>query len=195
MEGFMGKKVLILNGSPRKNGNTAYLIGKTIEGIQSAYPDAEIETVTLGSLKINPCISCDGCRREDRAGKYCVVRDDMSPLYDKAVSADAIIFASPIYWFNMSAQTKLFMDRLYGLWLEKTGAFEGKAFAVLTVYGDEDPYASGAVNFIHIVEDACKYCKARFAGAVYGTANDLGDAEKDPELCEKAFELGKTLFG
>ncbi len=190
----MAKKVLILNGSPRKNGNTAYLIGKVTDGIRETHPDAEIETVALGQLKINPCKACDGCRREDRIGKYCVVRDDMAPLYDKAAAADAIIFASPIYWFNMTAQTKLFMDRLYGLWLERTRAFEGKTFAVLTVYGDEDPYASGAVNFIHIVEDASRYCKARFAGAVYGTANDIGDAQDNSALCEKAFELGKALF-
>ena len=190
----MGKKVLILNGSPRKNGNTAYLIGKAVEGILCAHPDAEIETVALDSLKISPCRSCDGCRREDRAGKYCVVRDDMAPLYDKAVNADAIIFASPIYWFNMTAQTKLFMDRLYGLWLERTHAFEGKTIAALTVYGDEDPYVSGAVNFIHIIEDTCRYCKARFAGAVYGTANDIGDAQNDPVICEKAFETGEDAF-
>ncbi len=190
----MCKKVLILNGSPRKKGNTAYLIGKTIEGILNAHPDAEIETISLGPLKISPCRACDGCRKEERIGKYCVVRDDMAPLYDKAAAAGAIIFASPIYWFTMTAQTKLFMDRLYGLWLEKTRVFEGKAIAALTVYGDEDPYVSGAVNFIHTIEDACRYCKARLAGVVYGTASDLGDAEKDPVLCKKAFELGKKLF-
>lgn len=190
----MGRSVLILNGSPRKNGNTAYLIGKAAEGILKAHPDAEIETVALSPLKIHPCTACEGCRREERIGKYCSVRDDMAPLYDKAVNADAIIFASPIYWFNMTAQTKLFMDRLYGLWLERTHAFEGKTIAAITVYGDEDPYIAGAVNFIHIIEDACRYCKAKFSGVVYGTANDIGDAKKNPALCEKAFELGKSLF-
>jgi multimeric flavodoxin WrbA len=190
----MAKKILILNGSPRKNGNTVYLIGKAAEGILRNHPDAKIEIVALSPLKISPCTACDGCRREERIGKYCVVRDDMAPLYDKAVNADAIIFASPVYWFNMTAQMKLFMDRLYGLWLERTRAFEGKTFAAITVYGDEDPYISGAINFIHIIEDACKYCKAKFAGVVYGTANDTGDAEDNPALCERAFELGKTLF-
>lgn len=190
----MAKNVLILNGSPRKKGNTAYLIGKAAEGIREADPDAEIEVIPLDSLKINPCRACDACRKEDRIGKYCTVRDDMAALYDKVVNADAIVFASPVYWFSMTAQLKLFMDRLYGLWLEKTNALEGKAIAAIMVYGDVDPYASGAVNFIHTIEDACKYCGAELKGVVYGTAGDIGDAEKDTELCEKAFELGRKLL-
>lgn len=188
------KKVLILNGSPRKKGNTAFLISKAAEGIKESSRDAQIEVVLLNSLKIAPCRACDGCRKEERKGKYCVVNDDMAPLYEKTLDADAIIFANPVYWFTMPAQTKLYMDRLYGLWLEKTNALEGKTIAAMTVYGDADPYASGAVNFIHSIEDACKYCGARFAGVVYGTANDIGDAEKDPELTEKAVKLGRELF-
>jgi multimeric flavodoxin WrbA len=190
----MSENVLILNGSPRKNGNTAYLIGKLLEGLREEKPEARVETVRLAELKIAPCRACDACRREDRLGHYCVFRDDMAELYDKVLNADAIVFASPIYWFSVTAQAKLFIDRLYGLWLERTRALRGKTFAAVMVYGDPDPYISGAVNAIHLIEDACRYCGARLAGIVYGTANDIGDAEKSPELQRKARMLGKTLL-
>jgi multimeric flavodoxin WrbA len=190
----MSKNVLILNGSPRKHGNTAYLVGKLSEGIREAHPDAEIEAVRLHGLKIGPCRACDACRREERLGKYCVYADDMAGLYDKVLNADAVVIASPIYWFTVTAQTKLFMDRLYGLWLERTNALQGKTFAAIIVYGDADPYISGAINAIHMIEDACRYCKARLAGIAYGTANGIGDAAQNAGLCAKAFKLGSSLL-
>ena len=190
----MQKNVLILNGSPRKKGNTAYLIGKLIEGIHEAHPDTETETINLAFLKISPCNACDGCRIENPGKLYCVIRDHMAGLYDKVVKADAIIIASPVYWFTMTAQTKLFIDRLYGLWLEKTKAFMGKSIAAVLVYGDADPYISGAINAIRTIEDICKYCGAKLAGIVYGTANDIGDAEKNTGLTQKTRMLGRVLL-
>jgi multimeric flavodoxin WrbA len=190
----MSKRILILNGSPRKRGNTVCLIGRLIEGIREAHPDAEIEVANLAFMKISPCRACDACRREDRSQPYCAVRDDMAGLYDKVAQADAIVLASPIYWFTIAAQLKLFMDRLYGLWLEKTHVFESKRIAGILVYGDVDPFISGAVNAIRMIEDACKYCKAQLAGIVYGTANGIGDAEENNELCEKAKNLGRALL-
>ena len=190
----MANSVLILNGSPRKKGNTAFLIGKLIEGICESQPDTQIETVNLHTLKIGPCRACNGCRKEDRVGQYCVYQDDMTPLYHKLMHADAIVFASPIYWFGITAQMKLFIDRFYGLWLERTAGFAGKTFAAVLVYGDEDPLISGAVNAIHMFEDAARYCKARLAGVAYGTANDIGDAEQNSDLCRKAKELGMSLL-
>jgi multimeric flavodoxin WrbA len=190
----MSKSVLILNGSPRRKGNTVYLIGKLEEGIRATHPDAQIEAANLAFMKIAPCRACDACHREDRIGQYCASKDDMAGMYEKILQADAIVIASPIYWFTMTAQTKLFLDRLYGLWLERTSAFLGKAIAAILVYGDSDPYLSGAINAIHTIEDICRYSKAKLAGIVYGTANDIGDAEKDTVFSERAYMLGKALL-
>ena len=190
----MNDSVLILNGSPRKHGNTVYLIGRLMEGVREVHPDAEIEVANLAFMKIGHCRACDACRREDRIGQYCVFKDDMAGLYDKVLQADAIVFASPIYWFTMTAQMKLFLDRLYGLWLERTKALQGKSIAAVMVYGDADPYISGAINAMHTMEDICKYCGAKLAGIVYGTANDIGDAENNAELTRKARMLGRALL-
>jgi multimeric flavodoxin WrbA len=188
------KKVLILNASPRKNGNTAFAVGKAAEGVRSAHPDAEIEVVRLHGLKIAPCRACDVCRRAERLGQYCIVNDDMAGLYGKVVEADAIILASPIYWFTMAAQLKLFMDRLYGLWIERTKSLEGKLVGALFVYGDADPYSSGAVNAFGTMQSFWNYTGAKPAGIAYGSANDIGDAAKNAALTERAFLLGRDLL-
>jgi multimeric flavodoxin WrbA len=190
----MSKSFLIVNGSPRKNGNTAYLISKLIEGISETHPDADIEVINLRTMKIGPCRACDACRKEDRKQPYCAFQDDMAGLYEKVVQCDALVLASPIYWFSITAQMKLFMDRLYGLWLEKTHSLQNKTFAGILVYGDPDPYISGAVNAIRMIEDTSKYCKGTMAGIVYGTANDIGDAQKNEELSRKTVMLGQTLL-
>jgi multimeric flavodoxin WrbA len=190
----MSKSILVLNGSPRRKGNTTFLISKLMEGVYETHPGARIEVANLAFMKIAACRACDACRREDRIGQYCAFKDDMAELYEKVLQADAIVVASPIYWFSVTAQMKLFMDRLYGLWLERTNAFHDKAIAAILVYGDVDPYISGAINAIRMIEDICRYSKAKPAGIVYGTANDIGDAEKDKELSDKATMLGKALL-
>ncbi len=190
----MSKYVLILNASPRKNGNTAFLVGKTAEGIRASYPDAEIEVVRLEELKITPCRACDTCRRGDRSGLYCGLDDGMTALYDKVIRADAIVLASPIYWFSLSAQMKLFMDRLYGLWLERNKFLQGKPVGAILVFGDVDAYVSGAVHAIGTIKSLWNYTGAKPAGIAYGSANDIGDAEKNAELVKKAYALGTELL-
>jgi multimeric flavodoxin WrbA len=190
----MSKNVLILNGSPRKHGNTVYLIGKLTEGIRDTHPDAQIDVANLAFMKIGPCRACDACRNESRKQEYCIFNDDMSGLYDQLIQADAFVIASPIYWFTVSSFVKLFLDRLHGLRLESNEALKGKRAAVLLVYCDEDAYVSGAVNALHTLRDSFGYMKADYAGAAYGRANQPGDAEKNEELTHKAYELGKALL-
>ena len=104
-----------------------------------------------------------------------------------------IVIASPVYWFNLTAQTKICIDRWYAM--ESTDGFElaGKKLALLMVYGDVDLYASGGISVIYSLEGISRYVKMDFEGIVHGTAMDLGDAEKDPELMTQALQLGKSL--
>jgi multimeric flavodoxin WrbA len=121
---------------------------------------------------------------------YCVIRDDMEPLYEKIVSAGALVIASPIYWFSVSAQTKLFMDRLYAFLGPGGNRLTGMAMGVLLAYGDTDPVNSGAINAIRTFQDAFAYIGAPLVGMVYGSAMDKGDIEKSPEVLAAAHELG-----
>lgn len=105
--------VLVLLGSPRKKGNSEILTEALLEGVRAAGGAPEI--IRLCDLKISPCISCGGC---DNTGK-CVVKDDMIPLYEKIITIDKIIVASPIYFYGITAQTKAFIDRTQALWNRK----------------------------------------------------------------------------
>jgi len=114
-------------------------------------------------------------------------------LYPKLLAADALLLASPIYWFTYSAQLKLCIDRWYGLWNTHSEAFRGKPVGIILTYGDSDLYTSGGINAIHTFEATFRFLHAPIAGMVYGSASDPGEAEKQPELMQAAYELGLKL--
>ena len=147
----MVKHVLVFKGSPREKGNSSILAEKAAEGAKAA--GAEVECFILHNLDIRPCDACDICQETG----VCVLKDDMQSLYPKLENADAIVIASPIYWFTISAQTKLFIDRWYALESAQGNALKGKQFGILLTYGDTDPYSSGAINAIRTFQDMMRY--------------------------------------
>jgi multimeric flavodoxin WrbA len=185
------KKVFVAMGSPRKDGNSATLAKQVAAGAEAA--GAEVESFYLHSLDIQPCTACDACR-EDTA-RDCVIEDDMQALYQKLRRADALVIASPVYWFTVSAQTKAFMDRWYafGNPQEKYGPFSGKRIGIVLTYADNDPFASGAVNALRTFQDAFNYVGAEIIGMIYGCASEAGEIENNRDLMENAYELGKRL--
>ncbi len=183
----MAKRVLVFKGSPRENGNSSALADRAAEGAQAA--GAEVEIFSLHRMDIRPCDACDTCQETG----VCVLNDGMQALYPKLTQADAIIIASPIYWFTMSAQTKLFIDRWYALESPRGNPLKGKPFGILLTYGDTDPYSSGAINAIRTFQDMFNYIGAKLRGIVYGTAMKAGDVMEQPELMERAFKLGQKL--
>jgi len=183
------QKVLVVLGSPRKNGNSAMLAKQAASGAESA--KAECEIIFLNELNIKPCNACDHCL--SKPGNACIIKDDMQKLYPKLLKADAIVMAGPIYWFTVSAQTKLFMDRWYALNWTSAHALKGKKIGIILTYGDVDPYAAGAVNAIRTYQDAFRFIGAPIVGMVYGTGNEPGEVKKDKKLMQKAFDLGKKL--
>ena len=184
----MGRTVLILKGSPRERGNSAALADRAAAGAAEA--GAQVECVSLQTMDIRPCDGCDLCKE---TGEYCVIEDDMQSLYPKLLEADALLLASPIYWFTYSAQLKLCIDRWYGLWNAKKDVFRGKPVGIVLTYGDTDLYTSGGINAIHTFETMFHFLQAPIAGMVYGSVSDPGDAQKHPELMQAAYELGKKL--
>jgi multimeric flavodoxin WrbA len=183
----MGKTVLILKGSPRERGNSSVLADQVAAGVRAA--GAEVESIYLHGLDIRACDACDLC--EEGAG--CVINDDMQALYPKIEAADAIVLASPVYWFTFSAQMKLCIDRCYAYQSNDWKEMQGKQYALILTYGDNDLYTSGGINAISTFETMCRFLNAEIAGMVYGTMSDVGDAEKQPGLMEQAYKLGQKL--
>jgi multimeric flavodoxin WrbA len=149
------KKILLVMGSPRKGGNSATLAKQVAAGAETT--GAEVESFYLHGMNIQPCTACDECREE--TSKDCVIDDDMQGLYPKLQRADALVIASPIYWFTVSAQTKVFMDRWYAFGgpQEEYAAFAEKRIGIVLTYADVDPFASGAVNALRTFQDAFSY--------------------------------------
>jgi len=183
----MGKTILILKGSPRERGNSSVLAGQVAVGAEAG--GASVESFYLHGMDIRPCDGCDFCKETG----VCVIKDDMQKLYPKLLAADAVVLASPIYWFTYSAQLKLCIDRWYAIWNFKQDMFKGKPIGIVLTYGDTDIYTSGGINAIHTFETMCRFLKADVIGMVYGSASDVGDVEKQPELMEQAYQLGKKL--
>ncbi len=186
----MANKLLIVKGSPRERGNSAVLADQAAAGAAPA--GWEVECISLQSLDIRPCDGCDLCRE---TGQYCVIDDDMQGLYPKLLAADALLLASPIYWFTYSAQLKLFIDRWYGLWNAGQHVFDRKPVGIILAYGDTDLYTSGAINAIKTFESMFGYLGADIVGVVHGSLSDVGDAARNPGLMREAYELGRKLTG
>ena len=183
------KQVLVILGSPRKKGNSSTLAARISRGAKSA--GAEVETLFLQDLKISPCRGCDTCQKHDSKG--CTIKDDMQEIYRKLIKADAWVIASPVYWFTMSAQTKIFMDRCYALPAYAKNPFAGKRIAIAMSYGDIDAVKSGCVNALRTFQDAFRYTRSKIVGMVYGSAMKAGEIVNNKALMREAEELGKLL--
>lgn len=183
------QKVLVIMGSPRKRGNSTILAEEAAKGARRT--GAEVEIVRLRDVAIGPCLACESCRRKDAKG--CVQDDGMRLLYPKLRAADAIVISSPVYWFTMSAQVKLLMDRLYAFGAEKGYALEGKGIGIILTYADADPFSSGAVNALRAFQDAFAFIGAPIKGMVYGRASKAGEIRGNKTLMKDARALGKKL--
>ena len=116
--------ILILNGSPRKNGKTASLIRAFTEGARSAGND--VNDMYLTGMHIAGCLGCEACKKN---GGNCVQKDDMEQVNEAFLWADVIVFASPVFWGNVSGQLKVAVDRLFALFNKYGGDGAGDANA------------------------------------------------------------------
>jgi multimeric flavodoxin WrbA len=184
------KQALVILGSPRKNGNSSILAEQISKGVRSS--GAQVETIFLQGLKIAPCKSCYACQKPNSKG--CAIKDDMQAVYLKLIKAEAWVIASPVYWFTMSAQTKIFMDRCFALPAYAKTPFLGKRIAIAMSYGDTDPFTSGCVNALRTFQDAFRYTGSKMIGIVYGSAMKAGEIKLNEALMLEAENLGKRLI-
>jgi multimeric flavodoxin WrbA len=106
-------KILGICGSPRRDGNTDVLLKEALKGAQEA--GAEAEAIFLRDKTISPCLEIYGCKIDGR----CVIEDDFHEVADRMVQADVLILASPIFFYTVSAHTKMLMDRCQSFWVKR----------------------------------------------------------------------------
>jgi len=182
-------RIVIVIGSPRKMGNSATLAQSVADGARSV--GGEVEIFYLHEMNVNPCDACEVCRQESSAD--CIITDDMEGLYPKLRQADALVIASPIYYFTVSAQTKLFMDRCYALGGPQGSALRGKRVGIVLSYGGADPFSSGAINALRTFQDAFNFVGSKIVGTVHGSAWRAGEIKSNLILMDEAYQLGKQL--
>jgi multimeric flavodoxin WrbA len=105
--------IIALQGSPRKGGNTETLLNEAVRAIEEE--GIRVRVFELNSMNIQPCQDCGGC---DDTG-CCIINDDMDEIYEAIRNADRVMVASPVFFFNVSAQTKAMIDRSQAFWCEK----------------------------------------------------------------------------
>lgn len=182
----MGKKIVILNGSPRKNGNTSALVKSFSEGAESA--GNTVMEFFLDSMDIHGCKGCFGGHSDRECP--CVQKDDMRKIYSAVKECDVIVLATPLYYWNMSGQLRTAVDRLFAL--EEGGENllrgHGKACALLMA-AEGNGFEDVLTYFDHLME----HLRWKNLGHVLAGGNgDIGDIKGKPEI-EQAYELGKSI--
>ncbi len=174
--------ILILNGSPRKKGNTNILTEHLIKHLPETI---NTETVYLYDYEIRPCTDCRACKKGDMV---CVLKDSMQKLYTKIEQSDVIVVGTPIYWFGPTAKTKLLLDRFRPFYGNKR--LSGKKMALLLPAGDG---AKDCDLTTEMFKRAAKALEVDFIDAVTSKSFDIGDAHNDKDALENIEILAKKI--
>ena len=176
--------ILAIVGSPRLNGNTNFLVDQALG--EAAKLGAETEKIIISQHKVNPCLGHDNCA----SLKSCTQKDDAGWIIDKFYRADGVILASPVYYLNVTAQMKAFMDRNYFPYKKNLRA---KARAVGIIVVGEQMGIEDTLYTLHQFVDWVFYVGESRRFVVTGYANRLGDARKNTGLVAEARELGRKM--
>ena len=111
------KKIIIIDGGPRKTFNTASMLRSFAEGAASVSEEIEVKTVRLYDLDYKGCISCLACKLKGRASNICRFKDALTPVLEEIATADGLVLGSPIYFGDVTGQMRTFLERLTFPWL------------------------------------------------------------------------------
>ncbi|NTV29522.1 MAG: flavodoxin family protein [Candidatus Omnitrophica bacterium] len=188
----MSKNILVIAGSPKKDGNTDTLVDWFTQGARSRGANVEVVRSAFLKYKTGGCISCRVCQSSDVY--ECVIRDEASPVLEKMARVDVIVMATPLYFFGPSAQLKVIFDRMFSLykWDNAAGTMQtplkGKTLILLaSAFEDvgldclEKPFSLTA-----------EYTGMPFKSLLVPNAGVSGDIKNRADMQEKAVALGRS---
>jgi multimeric flavodoxin WrbA len=187
-------KIAAIFGSPRRKGNTSTLLNHSIAGARDA--GADITEIVLRDLTMSPCLEIYGCKN---TGK-CVIKDDYENIESLLQRVDGLILASPIFFYAVTAHTKILMDRCNSLWVKKywieKKAFSGKRYprkglfiSVGSTKGKR--LFEGALLSVRYFMDALDM--ELWKSLLYRGIESEGQVLENPSLLQEAYEAGKDL--
>lgn len=181
----MGKKIIVLNGSPRKNGNTSALVKAFRDGAESA--GHSVTEFWLGGMKINGCRGC--CAGGKNPESPCVQKDDMEQIYPAYKEADVVVLASPLYYWTISGQLKCAFDRLFAVAECDPGYTNPRKESALLMAAEGNGFEETVYWYDRLMGHiGWKDCGKVLCGGVMA----VGDIEGKPEL-EEARRLGASI--
>ena len=188
-------RVLSINGSRRKTGNTKYLIESILTSVQQG--GVQIESIFLGDYNIGACTGCEGCR----SSWECVIKDDFSQVVKKMDEAEGIVIASPTYWYSVTSDMKRFIDRCYSLiqfpvnrkeWIAK---YQGSGKVCVTAAICEQSEVSAMGNTLSLLTVFSKDIGLEVLESVKGLGFfEAGSIKADHSLLQKAEMVGQKLL-
>ena len=187
-------KVVAIFGSPRRKGNTATLLREAIRGASES--GAVVEEVVLRDQKISPCLEIYGCKE---AGE-CAIKDDFQKVRDLILEAQGLILASPIFFYSVSAQTKILMDRFQSLWVKKYWIdktpknqknFQRKGLFIAVGATKGKKLFDGSLLSMRYFFDILDM--ELWQSLLYRQLDFEGDVLRHPEYLQEAYEAGKEF--
>ena len=183
-------KITAVLGSPNRDGNTARLVQKALDGARDR--GAEVELIHLRDYRIEYCNGClsNGSRTFCLAGGRCTIRDDAEMLKRKLEDSDGIILASPSYGIQPSARMKNFLTDRIGMWTAYTSGYAGKYFIGIST--------AGGIGASKVARDLAHTATVGFFGRAYASGSlgvlvGHGTVDRFPKQLDRAYRLGRKL--
>ena len=176
-------KIVVLSGSPHKKGTSNTLVEEFVKGASDS--GKEVEVIDLAHININPCMGCDACGMNGN----CIQKDKGNEILEKILKSDAIVFASPVYYYNVSSQLKMMIDRFYARTMQITNK-NLKAAVIMTAWNSDENWTYGAID--KYFDILFEYMHFKDAGRIYGKG--CGTVSMMPKkYYEEAYKLGKEI--
>jgi multimeric flavodoxin WrbA len=187
-------KIVAVYGSPRRKGNTAILLNKAVDGARDA--GALVDEIVLRDLKMSPCLEIYGC---NKAGE-CMLKDDFQKARDLILASQGLILATPVFFYTVSAHTKILMDRFQSLWVKKywveqnrrdelTFSRKGLFIAAGATKGKKlfDGILLSLRYFFEVID------MELWKALLYRGLDFEGDVLKHPQYLDEAYQAGKEF--
>ena len=176
-------KIVAINGSPRLEGNNSYLVDAALEEAQKLGVDTE--KITISQHEIKPCLGHQECASYEK----CLQNDDGAEVLEKFRQADGVILATPVYYYDISAQLKTFIDRNHFIY-KKEQKYNAKTAGIIIV-AEKEGIEETLVTLELFAREFGLDKENLFIASGY--ANLIGDIKKNPQLVEAARQLGRKM--
>ncbi len=176
-------KITVLLGSPHKHGSSGMLAKEFIKGAEEA--GHSVTVLDVAHMNMHPCLGCGHCGM----GGECVHKDDNSVIRDTLLDSDMAVFVTPIYYFGMSAQLKMVIDRFYSYTMKFSGRHLKTVLITAAWDDNEDVMPYTAEHY----QKLCRYMNFEDCGMVLGTGCGSPEMTKRSAHMKNAYALGKSV--